>query len=200
MSEVVNAKALVWIIVAIDLIALIVFVSIKNISFGFNIDTFSLAGMLVSIAWLFWTVFRYILWKIPFLQGWLVLVPNLNGSWHGKLESTWVDPDTKQSPNPIDTTASIKQSLTKITIDLDTDGMNSTSTVATVKYDPDRRASTISYVYLSEPLAKHRKKNVIHYGAAKLTVLKKDKSITLNGTYWTDNKTSGDIHLERIGD
>ena len=199
MNNIVDSKKLVGIIVGLDLVALILIVTAQKISFGFNLDTLSLIGLLSTIAWLFWTVFRLVLWKIPFLQGWLVLVPNLNGSWHGKLESTWIDPDTNQSPNPIDTTAVIKQSLTMITVDVSTGGMDSNSTVATIQYDVGRRTSTISYVYLSEPLAKHRKKNEIHYGAAKLTVVKKDKSILLNGKYWTDNKTSGDMYLERIG-
>ncbi len=198
MNNAVDAKKLFGIIVTIDLVVLILIINIQKISFGFNIETLSLVSLLTTVAWLFWTVFRLWLWKIPLLQGWLVLVPNLNGSWHGKLESTWIDPGTKESPNPIDTTAVIKQTLTMVTIDLDTDGMKSASTVASVQFDPHRRSSTISYVYLSDPITKKKAKNVIHYGAAKLNIIKKNGTLSLDGRYWTDNKTRGDVHLERI--
>jgi hypothetical protein len=198
MNNVVDIKKLMTIAVVMDLAILIIIIDMQGIKLGFNVASISLVGIVTTVTWIFWTTFRLWLWKIPLLQNWLVLVPNLNGSWHGKLESTWVDPDTKKSPNPIDTIAVIKQSLTVITIDLSTNGMQSNSTVATVQYDPTRRTSIISYVYLSEPLAKYRKKNVIHYGAAKLNAVKKDKSVILSGTYWTDNETCGDVTLERI--
>ncbi len=42
-------------------------------------------------------VFKKWLWRLPFLQGWLIPYPDLEGTWVGTLQTTWVDTTTKKS-------------------------------------------------------------------------------------------------------
>src|SRR2546421_359995 len=39
-------------------------------------------------------------WRFPFLQGWLIPFPNLDGTWQGTLQTTWQNPGTGVTPEP----------------------------------------------------------------------------------------------------
>ena len=39
-------------------------------------------------------VFTKWLWRLRLFRGWMVRVPDLQGTWDGELLSTWVDPAT----------------------------------------------------------------------------------------------------------
>src|SRR3712207_1102068 len=48
-------------------------------------------------------------WKWRIFRTWLVPYPDLNGTWQGTIQTTWVDPQTGQPPGPIPVILSIKQ-------------------------------------------------------------------------------------------
>lgn len=200
MRSCVDFKKLLTAAAIADIALLLVLVKYRGLELGLNYDTFTAAGTMAAQTWVLWGVFKNWLWKLPFLQGWLVKIPNLNGEWEGKLESTWVNPETGQTVAPIETIATIRQNLTTIRIDFQTGEMESQSVVADISCDEFRRVAEIKYIYQSEPDATVRYRSEMHYGTAKLTVKKSKGSTTLNGRYWTDRKTTGSIKLKRSKD
>src|SRR5437660_549049 len=61
-----------------------------------------LIGFFIAYAWR-WRIFR----------GWLVPFPDLNGTWQGTLQTTWVDPNTGKSPGPLPVILTIRQSFVR---------------------------------------------------------------------------------------
>lgn len=198
MTECVDFKRLLTAAATIGLATLLILIQYRDLQLGLNYDTLTAAGTVAAVLWVFWIIFRNWLWKIPLLQGWLVKIPNLGGDWTGTLQSTWVNPVTKKGIGPINLKAKIKQNLTAVSIDFESDEMESQSLSASISCDEHRRTAELKYVYQSEPSAAVRNRSEIHYGAAKLIVKKSKKQIQLKGSYWTDRKTTGGIVLTRV--
>ena len=83
----------------------------------------------VSIDLLFIAAFSTYLWRWNIFQSWLVPFPNLNGTWQGYIQTTWVDPFTNERPAPIPTILTIKQSFFKISCVMRTAEMTSRSII-----------------------------------------------------------------------
>ena len=60
-------------------------------------------GIFIGYAWR-WRIFR----------GWLVPFPDLNGTWQGSVQTTWIDPTTGKVPDPIPAILTIRQSFVRI--------------------------------------------------------------------------------------
>lgn len=198
MSACVDYKKLISGAAVVGIGILLVLIKYQDLALGLNYDTLSAAGTVAAATWLLWGVFKKWLWKLPFLQGWLVKIPNLNGTWTGEMQSTWINPETNTGIPPISTTATITQTLTTITVDFQTGEMESQSVVADVSCDSHRRIAEIKYIYQSEPDATVRGRSEMHYGSAKLGVKKANGKTLLKGDYWTDRKTTGTINLKRV--
>lgn len=194
----VDYKKLIWVAVLITLLVAPLFTTYQKFELGFNINTVGLVGTIAGANWFAWALFKKWVWKLPFFNGWLVKIPNLNGSWVGSLQSTWINNETGKKIKSIDTVFLIKQYLDKVTIDSSTNEMVSKSTIAEVCCDEHRNDSVIMFIYQSEPKSTVRHCSEIHNGSAKL-VYKLDAmgAETLEGDYWTDRKTTGHIILRR---
>lgn len=198
MSDCVDYKKLLTVAAVIDIAVLLFLIRYRDLTLGLNYDTLTAAGTVAAVTWLSWSVFRSWLWKLPFFQGWLVKIPNLNGNWAGTIQSTWINPETSKVIEPIETTAKITQTLTTIAIDFETNEMASQSVMANIACDEQRRIAEVKYIYQSEPEATVRHRSEMHYGSAKLMVKKNKKSVALKGHYWTDRKTTGTIELKKV--
>ena len=133
-------------------------------------------------------------WRLRIFKGWLVQSPNLQGTWKGTLESTWIDPETKQKIPPKGVTLVIKQTLSTISCVMYTDESESFSNTAQINEDDDSGIFRLSYNYTNRPKASVRERSEIHDGAAILKVNESER--TLEGEYWTSRKTTGEIRLE----
>lgn len=198
MSACVDYKKLVSGAAVVGVGILVGLIKYRGLALGFSYDTLSAAGTVAGVTWLLWGIFKRWLWKLPFLQGWLVKIPNLNGTWEGQMKSTWINPETNAGIPPIDTKATITQTLTTITVDFQTGEMESQSVVADISCDSHRRVAEIKYIYQSVPDATVRGRSEMHFGSAKLGVKKVGKETHLKGDYWTDRKTTGTIKLKRV--
>lgn len=156
-----------------------------EMNIAFAIDCFSTS---VTICTLVSILFCSYLWKLKFFKSWFVQIPNLNGTWKGTLISTW------EGSNPIDITLEIKQSLFKISCVMITSESKSESISCDYIIDEDNQKNKLTYIYINKPKSIHRDRSAIHYGSV---ILEIDKN-TLNGSYWTDRKTIGDIELIRL--
>jgi hypothetical protein len=148
----------------------------------------------VALSAVFYFVFSKWLWRLPWLQGWLVPFPDLEGTWEGTLQTTWQDPKTKVVPGPIPMYLVVKQSFDSISCVMYTQESSSFSTAAGISEDDDSGIKTLSYNYSNRPDVSVRNRSVVHDGAAVLQIVSKPKR-ALKGEYWTNRKSTGGITL-----
>ncbi len=123
--------------------------------------------------------------------------PDLNGVWRGKLMSTWVNPDTGESPPPIPTEIKIRQGLFASHISLKTGESASYSTRTFLEPSYETRRYRLWYCYSNEPQAQFRHRSAPHEGMAFLELDYDADQNRLTGRYYTERKTTGDIIVER---
>lgn len=141
-------------------------------------------GFFVSYAWR-WRIFR----------DWLVPFPDLNGTWQGKIQTTWVNPETGEIPKPIPVILTIKQSFIRISCVMRTAEMTSRSYLADFWLDGDEQVRMLGYSYHSKPLPTVADRSQPHDGTIVFELI--GSPVTkLKGTYWTARKTTGEVVLE----
>jgi hypothetical protein len=140
-------------------------------------------------------IFSQWLWKIPWLQGWLVTVPNLNGTWEGDLVSTWKDPQTGKSPGPIKVFLVVRQSLFKMSCVLMTKESKSWSRAVSIQTAPDGALKVLEFTYSNSPKPTVQHRSKAHDGACSLEVIA-NKTPKLTGKYWTERATTGEMDLK----
>ncbi|PIR04224.1 MAG: hypothetical protein COV59_03515 [Candidatus Magasanikbacteria bacterium CG11_big_fil_rev_8_21_14_0_20_39_34] len=148
----------------------------------------------ISIYVILASIFVKWIWRWKIFQGWLIKVPDLQGTWEGELKSDWINPETGKGIDPIPMLLVIKQTFTSINCTLMTKESTSYSTTADFEYVHGGDAVYLTYNYTNRPKATIRDRSAIHDGAAILKVIK-DPERRLEGEYWTSRKTRGDISI-----
>lgn len=168
----------VWI--AIFLFFIRCLLSFQGLINNFSVyDIFGYAGEAIGITAIIISLYERWLWKYsPFED-----IPVLKRSYNGKLISTY---DNKERTAKIE----IKQTLLSVHITLISDESKSKSISASI--DDVLGEKQLTYCYLNTPQANVRKRSEIHYGTAMLCIENPD---TLNGQYFTDRKTTGDMQF-----
>jgi len=138
------------------------------------------------IAWIFvkW------LWKAPIFQKWLVPFPCFSGTWIGEIYYEW--DGTKQNKK---IEVKIRQTFLTLQIETISNESSSISICSSFDIDEERGRNHLIYSYINEPDATLRDHSQIHYGTVKLRI--NEDVNTLEGTYWTDRRTIGDIVVTR---
>ena len=136
-------------------------------------------------------------WRWRIFSGWLVPFPDLNGTWQGRIQSTWRNPNTGAVPPPIPVMLSIKQSFTRLSCVMRTAEMTSHSFLADFWLDGDEQVRKIGYSYRSSPLPTVRDRSQPHDGTAVFEIVGKPAT-RLKGVYWSDRKTTGEITLNFV--
>lgn len=140
------------------------------------------------------TTYEKWLWRWPLIKL-IVKRPDLNGIYQGTIVSEWIDPATGKKLPPIPAFISIRQTLLSMQIRQYTVESGSSSVVADIINDHDGRYDLI-YTYRNEPRSSVRDRSQIHYGSAKLLIQADNRQ--LNGAYWTDRNTKGEMHFGHI--
>lgn len=136
-------------------------------------------------------------WRWRIFSGWLVPFPNLNGTWQGRIQSTWINPKTGTVPPPIQVMLTIKQSFTRLSCVMRTAEMTSHSFLADFWLDGDEQVRKVGYSYRSSPLPTVRDRSHPHDGTAVFEIVGKPAT-KLKGVYWSDRKTTGEITLDFV--
>jgi len=136
----------------------------------------------VTIYVLLVLIFTNWAWRLPIFKGWLVPFPDLQGTWKGTLQSTWIDPATSQKIQPKDVMLVIKQTFSNISCVMYTDESNSFSNTAQINQDDDSGIFRLSYNYTNRSKANVRDRSAIHDGAAILKVITEPEK-SLEGEY-----------------
>ena len=135
------------------------------------------------------------IWRWPIFQGWLIKIPDLQGTWRGELKSDWINPETHQPIPPIPVILVIRPTFSNINCTLMTKESSSYSTTASINAAVNGEELYLTYNYTNRPKATLRDRSAIHDGAAILKIIKQPER-TLEGEYWTSRKTRGDITLK----
>lgn len=155
---------------------------------------FIIGVALVGLANVSWR-WAWVRW--PSLNRWLF--PDLNGEWKGHLMSTWVNPETHQTPPPIPVTIAIHQTFFKTSVTLATAESSSVSTRCFLEASREIGRFRVWYTYNNDPIAQVQHRSSPHEGVAWLEI---DLSIPdqINGRYFTARRTTGDIEVYRLRD
>lgn len=155
-------------------------------------ELFAPYTVVVAVAGALTWVFEKWLWAVrPF--AWAVGHPDLRGTWQGEIRSEWVNPETGTTNPPILTFMCVTQTASTLHFRQFTQESVSATLAASVVTEKDD-AHTITVVYQNEPKSDVRHRSEIHLGGMRLRVAGEE---TLDGHYWTDRKTRGQITLHR---
>jgi len=154
---------------------------------------FSPLSKVIGIGVLLLSAFDLWLWRVPVLHGWFVKRPYLRGTWRVTFQTSWRNPETGQIPGPITGFMVVRQTYTNLTMTLLTQESSSQFVADELAVAPDG-SFVVFAVYHNEPKVQVRHRSEIHYGALKLSV-RGTPATSMEGTYWTDRLTRGDIRL-----
>ncbi|MBV6451391.1 MAG: hypothetical protein MHPDNHAH_02127 [Anaerolineales bacterium] len=128
-------------------------------------------------------------WKI--FHPWLVSTPYIEGTWKGKVKSNWINPETKQSIDDIDAFLVIRQKFSTIHARLISKESTSELLTGEIIKNADETWQFVG-AYRNTPNISVRERSPIHNGAIILQI-KGQTPIGLEGQYWTDRSTQGEI-------
>ena len=151
--------------------------------------------MVVTVDIVCWSLFKAWGWKLRIFRNWLVPFPCLQGTWKGKIQSTWLEPGTRHLPELIPVILVIKQSFVSISCVMYSEEMTSKSYSAEFLVDSEADSVRLCYSYTSTPRTPVREKSVVHKGTALLDILSDDQR-EFRGEYWTNRQTTGEISLK----
>lgn len=177
------------------LIAAFLLISLLRDHFGFfNFDFFlSDISSSISIIAIIAFVFERWLWKYSVFHGWLVPFPYLGGKWNGFIDYSWNDSYMRKNIQ-----VTIRQTFLSVQITVQTNESTSRSICCSFDIDEKRGRQHLIYSYLNESNTSVRERSPIHYGTAQLGIVEDGKK--LQGMYWTDRKSVGDIELSRVNE
>lgn len=138
-------------------------------------------------------VFVKWLWRWRPLQGWLVPFPDLNGTWQGHIQTTWKD-SKDNTPSPIPTILTIKQTFLRTSCVMRTAEMESHSYVEGFCIDDDAQIRRLCYCYTSKPRSALRDRSTPHDGTMLFNIVGNPVR-KLEGEYWTQRHTTGTVTL-----
>jgi len=183
-------KAIIYTAMTIWAIALLLSGQKPSLDLLRPLSTVTSAVVLLSIAFELW------LWKLPFLHGWLVKRPVIEGTWRAELRSNWKDA-TGAAISPLEGYVVIRQTFLNLSLRLLTKESSSHLVGTEIVCSADG-LYCVSGVYRNEPRYRDRGHSGIHYGAVWLEVIDKPAQM-LQGHYWTDRNTAGEMRLtERL--
>lgn len=137
------------------------------------------------------------LWRLPALHPWPVRRPDLEGTWAGFLQSTWRSPETGARMPSIDACLVVRQTFWGLRASLITRESRSQAILAGIHRDEE--GCHLWIVYRNEPQLAVQDRSRVHRGCALLRLGRGEGGApTLEGPYWTDRETAGELRLHRI--
>ena len=189
-----NLKYSLFCILGISLIAFFALYYFKGESEMTFFSILKLLPKVVTIDIIVIGLFSAFFWKWRIFKGWLVQFPNLNGTWHGFIQTTWIDPQTNERPAQIPAIVTIKQSFFNISCVMRTGEMTSRSIVSDFVLDKENQLKRLVYTYDSNPKQTVKERSPQHCGTMVFDITENPKK-QLIGEYWTGRKTTGHIEM-----
>jgi len=189
----INKKVCLWILVILSVGIYILLCNFKDSNSNEVKEICSIISKVITIDSLLVLLFSKCFWKYKVFKNWLILIPNLSGTWKGYIHSTWEDPLTGERPDRIPVILTINQSLFSISCVMRTYEMKSYSFACDFIIDKDNQVRRLAYMYDSIPTQIVKDRSAQHFGSILYDLVENDKKLL--GEYWTGRKTTGSIEL-----
>lgn len=189
-----NIKPFIYLFVVASALSWIGIALLTGVDMSKLWDFVRLLPNVATIDLLLFAVFTRWGWRWKVFHGWLVPFPDLNGTWQGTIQTTWVNPQTGEQPGQIPTILTIKQSFGKISCVMRTGEMTSYSYAEGFKLEKEQQIRQLAYSYTSKPVPSATDRSRPHEGTMIFDVIGAPAS-KLKGCYWTDRKTTGEVVL-----
>lgn len=193
----IRKEILVWIQLGSFVVIWVIVLLVSGTDLKIGWEAIKKLPDVITIYIIFALIFTKWAWRLPIFKNWLVPFPDLQGTWKGTLESTWIDPGTGQKIPAKAVTLVIRQTFSTVSCRIYTDESDSYSTTAQINEDDESGVFRLSYNYTNRSRANVRERSEIHDGAAILKVVSEPEK-KLEGEYWTSRKTTGDISVKFI--
>jgi len=159
-----------------------------------SIKFFKPLGTVIALLTLLASLFIRYAWSWSVFRGWFVERPDIRGTWKVELKSSWIDPETGVQTPPITGYATIRQTLTKLSIRIMTKDSRSLLIAHSFEQELDGLVR-LNAIYRNEPKIELQGGRCdIHHGSFTLNIYGKPIS-KLEGYYWTDRGTKGGMIL-----
>ena len=87
-----NNRPILYAILIVSAILWVGIAFVTRADMGKLFDFFKILPTVATFDLILWLIFTKWAWKWKVFKGWLVPFPDLNGTWHGEICSTWVEP------------------------------------------------------------------------------------------------------------
>lgn len=188
-----NTKPFLYLLAAFSAIVLFLAALVRGFDLRNFIDVLLLIPIVATADVLGYLAFTTWLWRWKKLQGWLIPFPDLNGTWQGEIQTTWKDSEGN-TPGPILTVLTIKQTFGRLSCVMRTEEMESHSYLEGFCIDKDAQIRRLCYSYTSRPKATLRGRSTPHDGTMLLNIIGSPVR-KLQGEYWTQRRTTGSVTL-----
>ena len=190
-----NTKTYIWVIVVSTIIIWMLVLLSFGIELKGSVEAIKKVPMVVTIEALLWLIFTQWGWKFKIFQSWLIVEPIIEGTWRGRLKTTWIDPATGESLNEIPIVLSIKQDFYNISCSIFTKESTSSSYSGKIYFDESSGVKRFIYTYTNKPKVSVRDRSEFHDGTANLRIIGGSQT-KMEGDYWTTRKSTGDVEVE----
>lgn len=191
----VRLKNSIYALISVSAVAWFVLAWQAGVSLSVAKDFFGLIPKVVTVDIFVIFVFARWGWKHQCFRGWLVPFPNLHGTWLGSIYSDWVNPETGEPVKPIPVMLTINQSFWHVNCLMHTVEMKSYSVSEGFNIDGEKQLKQLAYIYTSKPRICLNQRSLPHDGAIVFDIVE-NPVCKLNGRYWTERKTTGEIKLK----
>jgi hypothetical protein len=189
-----NLRVIIWTIVGTFLVLAVIIFFITQPELTIK-ALWGCASMAIGIEIVLAVVFYKWCWSWWPFQRWLVVTPDIRGTWIGEMHSSWVDPETNKKIDPIPTMITIQQTLFSLSCVMWTGESKSESGCACFEIDPDNQKRQFAYIYRNQPKHQFHERSSMHEGSAIFDIAMTPEK-RLIGRYWTDRLTKGDVDLK----
>jgi len=187
-----NLKPFIYLILGISGIFWFSIASFSGQDLSIIMDFFKVLPEVATIDLLLFAFFVKWGWKFRLFKGWLVPFPNLNGTWEGKIITTWINQETEHSTPQVLAILTIKQTFLKISCVMRTEEMSSYSYSEGFKLESENQIKQLSFSYTSKPRPTVTDRSPMHEGSIVFDIIEEPEK-KLKGQYWTSRKTTGEI-------
>lgn len=139
-------------------------------------------------------IFDRYFWCLPGINKLFASPPNVQGTWKGEINSHWVNPETGQTPPPIEVYAVVRQTYSSINVGMFT--KESASGTLTASITEKDGKCVIQALYSNTPDLQFRSRSPIHHGSFIMQVVGIPPQ-SLRGSYWTDRGSKGEISFSQ---
>ena len=192
--ESIKKEVFLWVCIVLILLIWVAVLQLTGTPLSINLKAIKKLPDAVTIFVIISFVFTKWLWRLPMFRGWLVRFPDLQGTWEGELQSTWINPKTNERIRSLRMILVIRQTFSSISCTMFTRESESYSRAAQMDVEEETGAVSLSYNYTNRSKATIRDRSPIHDGAAHLRVVTVPAPM-LEGEYWTGRCTTGQMRL-----